>query len=170
MKWILFTGTWKLTNAEVEKDVREATREVIARGDGIVTGGATGVDYFCVDECLKQGYARALRVIIPSNLEHYISDYRINWCQSPITEEIINNLESALQAFQKENPSGLLEMTHPGGDILQSHYDGRHDIEVLFSDEVYAFQVNSSTGTQDTIDKAERAGLMLTLHKKYTIQ
>jgi hypothetical protein len=39
MKWILFTGTWRLTNDEVERDVREAVHQVIASGDGIVTGG-----------------------------------------------------------------------------------------------------------------------------------
>ncbi len=38
MKWILFTGTWRLTNSEVEHDVRAAAREVLSRGDGIVTG------------------------------------------------------------------------------------------------------------------------------------
>lgn len=42
MKWILFTGTWRLTNEEVEKDVRTAAREVIARGDGVLTGGQRG--------------------------------------------------------------------------------------------------------------------------------
>lgn len=39
MKWILFTGTWRLTNKEVEHDVRKAVQEVIARGDGVLTGG-----------------------------------------------------------------------------------------------------------------------------------
>jgi hypothetical protein len=39
MKWILFTGTWRLTDAEVEHDVRASAHEVIERGDGIVTGG-----------------------------------------------------------------------------------------------------------------------------------
>ena len=42
MKWILFTGTWRLTNKEVEEDVRAAAREVIARGDGVLTGGRQG--------------------------------------------------------------------------------------------------------------------------------
>jgi hypothetical protein len=169
MKWILFTGTWRLTNSDVEEDVRAATREVVARGDGIVTGGATGVDYFCMDECLKLGKVNVLRVIIPSDLTHYISDYHANWCQAPVTAESIDALEKVLRDFQKQNPSGLLEMIHQGGDILQSHYDDRHDIEVLFSDEVHAFQVNNSTGTQDTIDKAVKSGLTVTLHKKYSI-
>ena len=53
MKWILFTGTWRLTNSDVEQDVRKAAREVIERGDGVLTGGATGVDYFAMDEVIK---------------------------------------------------------------------------------------------------------------------
>jgi hypothetical protein len=118
---------------------------------------------------LKQGYEHKLRVIIPSNVEHYVSDYRTNWCQGPVTNDTIDLLEKVLTDFQNKNPSGLLEMMHPGGDILQSHYDDRHDIEVMFSDEVYAFQVNNSTGTQDTINKAEKAGLKISLHKKYSI-
>ena len=28
-------------------------REVLARGDGGITGGATGVDYFVMDEAMK---------------------------------------------------------------------------------------------------------------------
>ena len=39
MKWIIFTGTWRLTNDEVESDVRAAVREVLLAGNGIVTGG-----------------------------------------------------------------------------------------------------------------------------------
>ena len=39
MKWIIFTGTWRLTNKEVEEDVRNAVRECISHGYGIVTGG-----------------------------------------------------------------------------------------------------------------------------------
>lgn len=169
MKWILFTGTWRLTNEEVEHDVREAVRQVISSGDGIVTGGATGVDYFCIDECLKHGYEHTLRVVLPSKVDHYIADYRINWCKVPVTNEAIDALEKVLTDFQIKNPSGLLEMTHPGGDIFQHHYDDRHDIEVMFSDEVHAFQVNNSTGTQDTIDKAKKAGVTISLHKKYSI-
>ncbi len=169
MKWIIFTGTWKLTNSEVEEDVRTAVRDCISHGYGIVTGGATGVDYFCMDECVKNNYTHKLRVFIPSDVDHYIADYYKNWCQSPVTEKDILTLESILREIQVMNPSGLLEMKHEGGDITQGHYDLRHNEEVMFSDEVYAFQVNNSTGTQDTIDKAKASGLVISLHKKYTI-
>lgn len=169
MKWIIFTGTWRLTNSGVENDVRTAVRDCISNGYGIVTGGATGVDYFCMDECVKNNYTNKLRVFIPSDIDHYISDYHKNWCQSPITEKDISNLENVLKEIQEKNPSAVLEMKHDGGDITQDHYDIRHNEEVMFSDEVYAFQVNNSTGTQDTIDKAKASGLIISLHKKYTI-
>jgi len=39
MKWVIFTGTWRLTNKEVEEDVRSAVRDCISNGYGIVTGG-----------------------------------------------------------------------------------------------------------------------------------
>jgi len=53
MKWVAISGSWRKTNEEVENDVRQAVREIIKRGDGIVTGGALNVDYFATDEALK---------------------------------------------------------------------------------------------------------------------
>lgn len=85
----------------------------------------------------------------------------------PVTTESINDLENLLQKIKDANPEALVEMQN---DIItQDHYDLRHDEEVKISDEVYAFQVNNSTGTQDTIDKAMKSGLPITLHKKYQI-
>ena len=168
MKWVLFTGTWRLTNKEVEDDVRQEARDVIERGDGIVTGGATGVDYFAMDEAMKlYPDASRLKVIIPAFLESYIHDYYTNWCQEPVTTEDINNLEKLLFQIKKENHESLVEM--PYDIITQEHYNLRHEEEVKVSDEVYAFQVNESTGTQDTIERAMRKGLPIAIHKKYLI-
>ncbi len=168
MKWILFTGTWRLTNEEVENDVRAAARDVLARGDGIVTGGATGVDYFAMDEAMKlYPDASRLVVIIPTSLEEYIQDYRTNWCQEPITQETIDVLAELLTKIKTARPEALIEMPHT--NITQEHYDLRHEEEVSLSNEVYAFQVNNSTGTQDTIDRAQKRGLSISIHKKYTI-
>ena len=52
MKWIAIAGTWKLINTRVEEDVRNEVREIIAHGDGIISGGALGVDYIATDEAL----------------------------------------------------------------------------------------------------------------------
>ncbi len=169
MKWCLFTGTWRLTSSEVEIDVRTKVREVLSRGDGIVTGGATGVDYFALDELSKiNGDFRMVKVFIPALLPAYIQDYRDNWLQLPITANAIDALETILYDIKKKNPGALFES--PMTEITQDDYNARHDDEVKHSDMVYAFQVNDSTGTQDTIDKAKKAGLPVVFHKKYTIE
>jgi hypothetical protein len=170
MKWTIFTGTWRLTNKEVEHDVRLAARQVFERGDGLVTGGATGVDYFAMDEFLKLNPdCTRMRIFIPARLEHFITDYRKNWKHAPISEIDIDNIEYVLKLIKTRNPSAVFEVRKEEGDITQNEYDLRHNDEVTFSDEVYAFQVNNSAGTEDTITKAKAAGLPVTLHKKYTI-
>lgn len=152
----------------VEEDVRHAATDVLTRGDGIVTGGATGVDYFAMDEAMKLfPDASRLKVVIPALLESYVHDYNTNWCVEPITKDTIDELENLLRRIKQANPEALIEMDN---DIItQNHYDLRHDEEVKMSDEVYAFQVNDSTGTQDTIDKAAKVGLRIALYKKYVI-
>lgn len=170
MKWILFTGTWRLTNNQIEHDVRKSAREIFENGDGLVTGGATGVDYFAMDEFIKLNPdCTRVRIFIPARLEHYISDYRKNWKHAPISDAEIDNLESVLKIIKERNPSALFEVRKEHGDILQVEYDLRHDEEVAFSDEVYAFQVNNSTGTSDTINKARLARLPVVVHNTYTI-
>ncbi len=170
MKWILFTGTWRLTNKDVEDDVRKAAREVFLRGDGLVTGGATGVDYFAIDEFIKLDTScTRIRIFIPAKLSHFIADYRKNWKHAPIDDLAIDHLETILKTVEERNPSAILEAKKSDGDITQEDYDLRHNEEVVFSDEVYAFQVNKSTGTQDTIDKAKKSGLPIALHKEYQI-
>lgn len=168
MKWILFTGTWRLTSDAVENDVRAAAREVLLRGDGILTGGATGVDYYAMDEALQvDPSATHLRVIIPARLDDYEKDYYANWMQEPITAADISELITLLRKIKDINPSALLEM--PYAIITQEHYDLRSTQEVMYADELYAFQVNGSTGTQFTIGKALQSGVPTTLHKTYNI-
>jgi hypothetical protein len=171
MKWVIFTGTWRLTNKELENDVRLAARRVFEAGDGLVTGGATGADYFAMDEFVKLNPdCTRIRIFIPARLEHFIADYRKNWKPHPITDLDIDNVEHILNLIKARNPSALFEVKKDEGDISQTEYDLRHNEEVTFSDEVYAFQVNNSTGTQDTIDKAKAAGMPVALHKKYIIE
>ena len=131
-------------------------------------GGATGVDYFAMDEAMQlYPDASRLKVIIPAFLTDYIYDYRTNWCVEPVTMETIDSLETLLHRIKEVDPSALIEM--PNTIITQEHYNLRHNEEVKISDEVYAFQVNKSTGTQDTINKSVADGLPISLHKEYTI-
>ncbi len=170
MNWIIVTGTWRLTNKEVENDVRNAARRIFENGDGLVTGGATGVDYFAMDEFVKLNpECNRIRIFMPARLHHFISDYRINWKHAPITDTDIDNLEYLLKIIKERNPSAMFEVRKDFGDITQAEYDLRHNEEVTFSDEVYAFHVNKSSGTSDTIQKAKSAGLPVPIHKEYAI-
>ncbi|HCC06098.1 TPA: hypothetical protein DEP94_01920 [Candidatus Nomurabacteria bacterium] len=169
MKWIIFTGTWKNTNEEVEHDVRESVREVLAHGDGIITGGALGVDLFCMDEVLKINLTCThLRVILPSKLDLYLEHYAKRITENIITKEKYEELEKTLQAIQKINPSALVEMHFT--KIDSESYAERDNEEVKYGDGVHAFQVNDSNGTQHTIDSALIKGIPLLLHKKYSIK
>lgn len=171
MKWILVTGTWRLTNEEVENDVRQAARKIFENGDGLVTGGATGVDYFAMDEFLKLNPdCTRIRIFIPAKLPHFIADYRKNWKHAPIDDAHIDNLERLLTLIKTRNPSAVFEAEKDSGDISQSDYNLRHNEEVTCSDEVYAFRVNDSAGTGDTIAKAEAAGLPISMYKRYLIE
>ncbi len=171
MKWVIFTGTWRLTNKEVEKDVREAARRVFENGDGLVTGGATGVDYFAMDEFVKLNPdCTRIRIFIPARLHHFIQDYRKNWKWAPVDDIDIDNLEHILTLIKQRNPAALFEVKKDFGDITQEEYDLRHNEEVTFSDEVYAFHVNKSSGTSDTIQKAKAAGLSVPIHQEYSIE
>jgi hypothetical protein len=168
MKWILFTGTWRVTNQEVERDVRSAAREVIARGDGVLSGGATGVDFFALDEAMKLNLDFSqIKIIIPALLEDYIHDMYTNWCIPPINKNDITLATDLLRAIKKVRPESLVEM--PYHTITQEHYDLRNIEEVDVADEVYAFQVNESTGTEHTVNEAKRAGVPVAVHKKYLI-
>lgn len=171
MKWTIFTGTWRLTNEEIENDVRNAARKIFKEGNGLVTGGATGVDYFAMDEFVKLNQdCTRIRIFIPARLPHYIMDYRKNWKHSPIDDKDIDNLEHLLTLIKRRNPSAIFEAKKEDGDITQDEYDARHNEEVAFGDEVYAFQANKSSGTSDTIEKAKKAGLSIILHKNYSIK
>lgn len=90
MKWIGITGTWRNVDARVEHDVRTAAREVIDRGDGIVAGGAPGVDFFATHEALLcDPTARAIRLVLPATLETYAQQYRVR--RSPGTTNTIDH-------------------------------------------------------------------------------
>lgn len=170
MKWSIFSGTWRLTNKQVENDVRQKAREIFEQGNGLVTGGATGVDYFAMNEFVKLNpECTRIRVFIPARLSHYIKDYRKNWKHHPIDDADIDNLEYLLNIIKTRNPSAVFEVRKNEGDISQAEYDLRHNEEVTFSDEIYSFHVNESTGTSDTLAKCTAAGLPIILHKKYTI-
>jgi predicted Rossmann fold nucleotide-binding protein DprA/Smf involved in DNA uptake len=53
MKFVAISGSWRKANKEIERKVRKIVSQILKRGNGIICGGALGVDYFALDEALK---------------------------------------------------------------------------------------------------------------------
>ncbi len=155
MNWIGISGTWQLTSEEVEKDVRLAVREILERGDGIVTGGALGVDSFVVDEVLSQGLAKVrIKICLPVPFDVYKKHYIKRAEEGVITKKQTESLITLLDRVHEENPKAIIEDARFSVCDKESYY-ARNGTIVDLSDELYAFQVNGSSGTQDTIEKAK---------------
>lgn len=168
MKWYGITGSWRKTNFQVEQDVRQAVKEVMQRGDGIIAGGALNVDWFAVDEALKYSKdGNQIRVFIPANLQRYVSHYRKRADQGVITHHQAEQLIKQLNTLNNVNPDCLIELEDGRPIDKESYYD-RNSRVVEESDVLLAFQVNNSQGTQDTINKAKSQGIPVTVNI-YTI-
>jgi len=167
MKWVAISGSWRKTNEEVENDVRQAVREIIKRGDGIVTGGALNVDYFATDEALKANpEAKQIKVCLPVTLELFSAHYRKRADEGVITHQQAEELITQLTALKKANPSALIE-NEKNTIVDKDTYYERNTKVMDLSNELYAFQVNDSEGVQNTVDKARDNGKFVKL-KKYT--
>ena len=53
MKWIGISGSWRFFNREIEDKLRQIIKEIILKGNGIVSGGALGIDSIALSEALK---------------------------------------------------------------------------------------------------------------------
>lgn len=169
MKWTAITGSWRKTSSEVERDVRDAVREIIERGDGIVTGGALNVDWYATDEALKLNpEATKIRVCLPVTLERYAAHYRKRADEGVITHEQAEQLIGQLIKLKTANPTALIE--HQTNTVVDpTTYFERNTQVVNLSDEVLGFQVNDSGGVQDTVEKAHVQGKPVFV-KKYVIE
>ena len=167
MKWVGVTGSRK-TNGIVENDVRFHVREFMNQGKGLVTGGALGVDSIALDEALKiDPSASKIKIYIPTPLDIYSAHYRKMTSGGTITNIEVENLITQLKYLQKINPKSL-QGTEYNKLVNTESYHERNSFIVNLADKLLAFQVNSSSGTQDTIEKAKVKGIPIQLFT-YTI-
>jgi len=159
MKWIAISGSWRKINKKVEQDVRKVVKDILARGDGIITGGALNVDYIAIDETLKNDpNAKRIKVFLPTTLEIYAGHYHMRAKEGVIIEKQAEDLISQLQLMKEINPSSLIE--DAVNKLLDRRaYFGRNTEEIKAADGLVAFHVNRSEGVADTIEKAKKKGI-----------
>lgn len=159
MQWVAISGSWRKFDEKVEKDVRETVREIILRGDGIVSGGALGVDYFATDEAMEINLeADKIKIFLPVTLEIYAKHYRKRADEGVITHSQLDELIAQLSKLKKMNPNALIE-NHANIVVDTAAYYERNNQVIEAADALEAFQVNGSLGTQDAIDKALARGM-----------
>ncbi|TYQ25262.1 hypothetical protein PseudUWO311_15740 [Pseudanabaena sp. UWO311] len=153
MKWTAIAGSWRQTNLDIESKVREEVRSLLVLSNGLVSDGALGVDFFATDEALQAGVdASQLKIIIPSTLEIYSAHYLNRASEGVITREQAETL--ILQLETVRSMGCLVEGT--AQIIDKEAYFNRITQIIDIADELIAFQVNDSEGTQDTINKARK--------------
>ncbi|MCH8519575.1 MAG: hypothetical protein LAT82_02365, partial [Nanoarchaeota archaeon] len=97
MKWYAISGSWRITTPRVQEDVEGVVREIILNGDGIVTGGALGVDYVATQIVLTQGNPKKqLKLYLPISLDNFCRHYKTRASQEVITQEQADMIISQL--------------------------------------------------------------------------
>ena len=157
MKWYAISGSWSITTPQVQENVEEVVREIISNGDGIVTGGALGVDYVATQIVLNEGNPKKqLQLYLPIPLDAFCNHYNVRAGQEVITQEQADIITSQLQRA-KDLGAVIFDnfgFTHAN----EESYYARNTKIIEAGDCLYAFQVNKSKGTQDAINKARSLG------------
>jgi hypothetical protein len=143
MKWTAIAGSWRHTNFDIEIKVRDEVRSLLALGNGLVSGGALGID------------ASRLKIIIPSTLEIYSAHYL-----NRASEGVINHKQAESLILQLEMVRAMGCLVEGIAQVIDKEaYFNRITQIIDIADELIAFQINDSEGTQDTIDKARNKGI-----------
>jgi len=166
MRWIGISGSWRRVNKGIERKIRNIIRKIIRRGDGIISGGALGVDYIALDEALKNDLeAESIKIFLPTTLEVYEAHYRKHASIGTITNEQAENLINQLNKLKRINSQALIE--NPDVNFTEEKkkqmYYERNSAVIDASDELIAFRVKTEKsegmGTADTIEKARKKGI-----------
>ena len=156
MTWVGVSGSWRYALPGLREAVHKEVAAALAAGKSIVTGGALGTDYWATEVALSIDPAR-LKVILPTSLVTYAAHYRRRAAEGVISaqqaESLIRQLEAVVQA------GGLVEHPERPQVVNVTTYYLRNQDVVDAADELLAFQVNASAGTQDTVDKARMKGI-----------
>lgn len=168
MKWIAISGSWRRTNQEIENKVRDVVRGVMARGDGIVSGGALGVDYIATDEAIKQNpEADRIKIFLPATLARYAAHMRRRAKEGVITVLQAESLIFQLKGLKKINKKAVIEKRGTASIDKTLYYQRNSDI-VASADELVAYRVRTKIseglGTRDTIEKAKQKGISVKVY------
>jgi len=169
MKWVAISGSWKKVNKVIKEKVNQTVREIISRGDGILVGGALGVDFIATNEVLKlDSNAKKIKIFLPATIEIFSAHLRKRAKEGVITEKQAEDLILQLNKIRDINHSAVIE-NKDNKVINERVYHQRNSKIIKAADELIAFWVNKTPGTKDTIEKAHKKGIPVKVFT-YTIE
>lgn len=169
MKWVSIGGSWRKQKQQLEADVRKATKNIINNGNGIISGGALGVDYITTDEALRlDPTAKRIKIFLPTTLEIYIQYYREKSKEGIITEKQAKDLINQLNKIKAINPPSIIENKR-NKIVNEDTYAQRDSVIIGLADEAISFHVNQSEATKNNIEKIRLKGIPLKVFP-YTIK
>ncbi len=156
MKYTAISGSWRHTPPAVEHDVTARVAQIMEEGNGIVTGGALGVDYLATSIAIDQSASgKQLQVILPTSLDTYSDHYR-----KKAAEDVISSEQAELLITQLQIVNLIGSLVEMGGESVdkESYYLRNNEV-INRSDSLLAFQVNGSAGVGDAISKAHQKAI-----------
>jgi len=171
MKWCGISGSWRKANEELKTDVERAVRRIVNSGDGIITGGALGVDHIATQTVLRNAAhpEERLKVYLPVSFERYIIHLYRRTIENVIkAAEQADDLAFQLISIRKKYPRCIFD-NWGFEEVNPESYYARNGRIVQDCDELYAFHVNQTKGVQDAIDKARGLGKPVHI-KEYSIR
>jgi uncharacterized phage-like protein YoqJ len=158
------SGGWRITNTKVKKDIKKEIKTILNNGNSIITGGALGVDFIATNEVLKYDpQAQKINIILPTSLKNYASHYKKRAQEKAITLKQAEQLINQLTKITKLNPNAIKTLNNHR--VNQKTYYQRNLKIIEQADNLIAFQINNSKGTQDTIDKAKEKNIPIKVFK-----
>ena len=154
--WVGVSGSWRYALPGLADAVQREVAAALRAGKSIVSGGALGVDYWAAETVLDLDPGR-LKVILPTSLVTYAAHYRRRATEGIISTQQAEDLIGQLEAVA--DVGGLVEHPERPQVVDVIAYSLRNQDVVDVADELLAFQVNASGGTQDTVDKARLKGI-----------
>jgi len=158
--WVGVSGSWRYAPPGLPDTVHQEVAAALGAGKSIVTGGALGVDYWATEMALSSDPGR-LKVILPTSLATYAAHYRQRAAEGIISAHQADDLIRQLEAVAKSG--SLIEHPERPQVVNVTTYYLRNQDVVDAADELLAFQVNASRGTQDTMDRARLKGIPVTV-------
>jgi len=140
----------------------------VRTGNGVITGGALGVDYVAAETVLKCGRVQQLKIFLPISLKAMCDHYKRRAEEGIITRNEETMITEQLRHVQALDPMSIYDKTPYAQANIKSYY-ARNTMIVEACGALFAFQVNKSKGTQDAIDKARTLGKPVFV-KEYVVE